>query len=106
VTAGPIFDARPATLSGGEAIPSAFFTLVLRRELGQFAGLAFVMPNGDASGELLRFQTSIRRVEELTNLVFDTTLAPDAQDHLELPVAAPLWTLPETRSIPSAPGRP
>lgn len=70
---GPIYEGRPTTLRNGTWVPTACFSIVLdfMEETGQYRAMAFEIPNQETvSGPLLRWSTTIKKIEEKTDLDF------------------------------------
>jgi endonuclease G len=92
VTDGPVQSDPPARLRAGEAIPSAFFMIVLRREAdGHFRSLAVEMPNQLIVDPIERYLVSIASIERQTGLSFAPALAPDQQEALKAEPTHALW---------------
>jgi endonuclease G len=92
VTDGPILDANGEHLRAGEAVPTAFYMILLRRESdGHFRSLAFEMPNHEVGDPVDHFLVSIHTIETQTGLTFDSALASDEQEALKAEAARRMW---------------
>jgi len=92
VTDGPVIDPAGSRLRAGEAVPTAFFMIVLRREAdGHFRSLAVEMPNADITDPIDRYLVPIAQIERQTGLSFDTALPADEQEALKGEAARSLW---------------
>ena len=91
-TTGPVIDPAGSRLRAGEAVPTAFFMIVLRREAdGHFRSLAVEMPNADITDPIDRYLVPIAQIERQTGLSFDTALPADEQEALKGEAARSLW---------------
>jgi len=92
VTDGPVIDPAGRRLRAGEAVPTAFFMVILRREAdGHFRSLGLEMPNSDVTEPIDHFLVPIVQIEHQTGLDFDTALAADEQEALKAEAARSLW---------------
>jgi endonuclease G len=92
VTDGPVVPSDARRLRAGEAIPSAFFMILLRQEKGgHWRSLAFEMPNEPVTEPLEHFLVPIARIERETGLTFVGALPADQQEALTGEVARALW---------------
>lgn len=103
---GPIFNKPlpasakklPATIGGNKvAVPKAFFRIIVRKNsAGKYEALAFEMPHMKipAKADLAPYLVSIRKVENDTNLNFDSNLPKDVQDSFEKIKPKKLWAKP------------
>ncbi|MGH2670926.1 MAG: DNA/RNA non-specific endonuclease, partial [bacterium] len=95
VVTGPVFDAQPAKLKSGIAVPAAFYRIWLdTRDGGALAALAFVVPQDVCGTEpLAQFLASVDDVERATGLDFFHELADGPERALESGRATAGWAL-------------
>jgi len=97
VIAGPVFGARPKTLSAPKgstvpAVPEAFFMIVADESDGRLRTLAFILPQEPPAGAALEdFLTSVDEVERRTSLDFFAELPDAAEAGLETRRASEVW---------------
>jgi endonuclease G len=95
ITDGPVFAAHPDHLPAGEAIPTAFFMIVLRSapagSTPAWDALAVEMPNRDDRGRPDDYLVPIRRLQADTGLDFFPDLPVAARDALLDAKPAALW---------------
>jgi endonuclease G len=71
VVTGPIFsDSMKVIGPHRVAVPKAYYKVLLQKRNGQWFGIGFVLPNGSLKGDIMRFASSIDKVEELTGIDF------------------------------------
>ena len=81
VMAGPVFSNR--ALSGGEAIPSACYKILVEEDSGQPKVMAFLMPQDVTGAEQPEvYLTTVLDVEKLTGLRFFVDLPRDVRGRL------------------------
>jgi endonuclease G len=91
---GPIYDARPATrqLRNRGWVPSACFSVILRRQDGRWDALAFTLPNQEhVAGPLPRYLTTIAAIEGETRLDLLAGLPEPEQQRLRRLRAEAPW---------------
>ena len=95
VVTGPVFDAQPATLKSGIAVPRAFYRIWLDlRPGGPHAALAFMVPQDVCGTEpLAQFLVSVDQVEEATGIDFLHELEDAMERTLEAGRATAGWGL-------------
>jgi len=81
---GPIFDAKPKTLSGGVQIPRALYRIIVDEENGKPRALAFIIPqNVESTASAGAYLTSVREIERETGLDFMSELPDDEESRVE-----------------------
>ena len=85
VITGPVFSAKPDTLSSGIAIPDSFFKILAFRRgyLGTVKAVCFLIPQQPATNNLSDYLTTIDKIESLTHLDFFPELSETRQRNLE-----------------------
>lgn len=89
---GPIFGENGGQLSSGVDIPIAFFKIIVEEVDGRPHMLAFIMPQEVQGTEPPRqFLTSVKRIEEETQLDFFTEMEHEEEERIESETAPDLW---------------
>lgn len=92
VLAGPVFDAKPAKLPGGTAVPAAFFMIVVDESDGRVRTEAFLFPQTTPAGANAdRFLVSIDEVERRTGFDFLAELEDRPEATLEARRVEGVW---------------
>lgn len=83
VVTGPVFDAQPARIGSGVAVPGALFKVVIDPARGR--AVAWLIPNKAGIGEddWDRYRVPVRQVEAAAGLDFSPELPAAQQDALE-----------------------
>lgn len=77
IATGPILDRTLPRLGNSSIlIPEYFYKVILKKDRGNPQGIAFIMKNESASGDLRAFAVSIDSVEVLTGINFFPLLTP------------------------------
>lgn len=96
VITGPVF-AEPITkyIGSGIAVPVAFYKITLAQKEGGFFALALLIPHeGAVTKKLREYITTIRKIEEKTDLNFFHELPDDIEEILETSLPQDIWALP------------
>ncbi|SNS09516.1 endonuclease G [Belliella buryatensis] len=89
ISTGPVLDQSLARLGNSPiVIPEYFYKVVLKKDKGNPQGIAFIMKNESATGDLKTFAVSIDSVEVLTGINFfpllNTTQETQAESKFDL----------------------
>ena len=92
VVDGPVFGSDPAKLPGGEAIPEAFYKILLDEGPDDLRLRAFLIPQDVRGNENPEsFTTTVDAVERATGLDFFPALGDAREDRLEGAAPGPAW---------------
>jgi endonuclease G, mitochondrial len=95
VTVGPIFDEDREPLECGVEVLNAFYCIVVDEDGSKPRALAFILEHKDQRhADLKADLTTIREIEQRTELNFFNQLPQDVQDRLETTQSQDLWPLP------------
>ncbi len=71
IVTGPIFDRSMMTIGPHRvAVPKAFYKVLLQKRKDRWFAVGFIILNANFSGNIMRFATSIDKVEESTGIDF------------------------------------
>jgi len=88
---GPIIGQSPTTMATGVVVPESYYKVVLAPCVRPRRVIAFVYPNGQATGSLSDYAVIVDEVERLTGLDFLTSLPADEQAKLERQLNVDVW---------------
>lgn len=105
VTTGPIFGENPKSLKSSDVkIPKAFYKILMKPGTPETPAqaLAFIFPqNAKANASLMKFVTTIDKVEQQTGIDFFHQIDDEFEEKLEASKTPEAWRLKEVANRPS-----